>query len=381
MDFTWSEEQERLRAAAVEFARRELNDGLIERDRRGDFNQEGFHKCAAFGIQGLPVPKHYGGAGADALTSVGVLERLGYGCKDNGLLFSVNAQMWTVELPLIEFGTEEQKQRFLPGLCNGTLIGGNAMSEPDSGSDAYSLRTTAERRGDRYVLNGSKLFVTNGVLGDLILVFASTDRSASPAGISSFLVESRFPGFKRGRAVEKMGLRTSPMGELVLENCEVPIENRLGREGGGRNLFAQSMSWERGCILAGAVGAMERLLERSVGYARERRQFGQPIGKFQLVATKIVDMKMRLEEARSALYRAAWQRTQGGNVFLEAALAKLIISENWVRCAEDALQVHGGYGYTTEFELERELRDALGSRIYSGTSEIQRVLVASLLGL
>lgn len=381
MDFSWSEEQTQFRQAAVTFARDELNDGLVERDKAGEFNRAGWKKCAEFGIQGLPVPKDYGGMGADPLTTVGILESLGYGCRDNGLVFSINAHMWTVVIPLLDFGSAEQKQKYLPGLCNGELIGGNAMSEPESGSDAYSLRTTARRDGDRYLLNGSKIWVTNGTVGDLFVVFATVDRSKGPNGICGFLVEKGFRGFKVSRKLDKMGLRTSSMGELFFEDCEVPVENRLGREGNGKNLFTHSMTWERSCILANAVGAMERLLETSVRYARDRKQFGQSIGKFQLVGSRIVDMKMRLEEARAALYRTAWLRGQGKSVFLEAALAKLTISENWVKCAEDAIQIHGGYGYMTEAGIERELRDALGSRIYSGTSEIQRVIIASLLGL
>lgn len=381
MNFSWTEDQVRLREAARDFARDHLNDDLIERDRRGEFNADGWRHCARFGIHGLPLPKEYGGMGLDALTTVGVLEQLGYGCRDNGLLFSINAHMWTVAIPLRDFGSEEQRRRYLPRLCSGELIGGNAMSEPGSGSDAYSLRTTATRRGDRYLLNGSKVFVTNGPIGDLFVVFATVDRSKGAHAISCFLVEKGFPGFKVGRTLEKMGLRTSPMAELFFEDCEVPLENRLGREGNGQSLFTHSMTWERSCILASAVGAMQRLLERSIQYARERKQFGMPIGKFQLVASRIVDMKLRLEEARAALYRAAWLRSTGKNIFLEAALTKLVISEAWVKSAEDALQIHGGYGYMAEYEIERELRDALGSRLYSGTSEIQRQLVASLLGL
>lgn len=381
MDFAWTEEQTQFRQAVSGFAQKALNDGLHERDIRSEFNHAGWKKCAEFGIHGLPIPKEYGGMGADPLTTVGVLESLGYGCRDNGLVFSINAHMWTVEIPLRDFGNEEQKQKYLPRLCNGELIGGNAMSEPGSGSDAYSLKTTAERRGDRYVLNGSKVWVTNGTVGDLILVFATVDKSKGANGISGFLVEKNFPGFKVSRKLEKMGLRTSPMAELFFEDCEVPVENRLGREGNGKNLFTHSMTWERSCILANGVGAMERLLETSIQYARDRKQFNQSIGKFQLVATKIVDMKMRLEEARSSLYRTAWQCSKGKSVFLEAALTKLTISENWVKCAEDAIQIHGGNGYMAEYGIERELRDALGSRIYSGTSEIQRILVASLLGL
>ena len=381
MDFSWSEEQTQFREAAVKFAREELNEGLAERDHRGEFNRDGWRKCAEFGIQGLPIPKQYGGLETDPLTTVGVLESLGYGCKDNGLVFSINAHMWTVAIPILDFGTEEQKKRYLPGLCGGALVGGNAMSEPGSGSDAYSLQTTATREGDNYLLNGSKTFVTNGTVGDVFVVFATVDKAKGPNGISGFLVENKFPGFHVSRTLDKMGLKTSPMGELFFENCEVPVANRLGREGAGKNLFTHSMTWERSCILANAVGAMQRLLDLSIQYAKDRKQFGQSIGKFQLVATKIVDMKMRVEEARAALYRAAWLRGQGKSIFLEAALAKLTISENWVKCAEDALQIHGGYGYMTEFGIERELRDALGSRLYSGTSEIQRIIAASLLGV
>ena len=381
MDFAWSDEQMQLRDAVKSFARDELNEGLRERDKRGEFNREGWLKCAKFGIHGLPVPTDYGGMGADPLTTVGVLENLGYACRDNGLVFSINAHMWTVEVPLLDFGSEPQKRKYLPDLCNGTLIGGNAMTEPGSGSDAYSLRTTAERRGDRYVLNGSKTFVSNGNVADLIVVYATLDRSAGPNGICGFLVEKEYSGFQVGRPFEKMGLRTSPMAELFFDDCEVPAESRLGREGGGQSLFTHSMNWERACILSNAVGAMQRLLDVSIRYARDRKQFGQSIGKFQLVSSKIVDMKMRVDQAQAALYRTAWLQTRGRNVYLEAALAKLTISENWVRCAEDAIQIHGGYGYMVESEVERELRDALGSRLYSGTSEIQRVLIASLLGL
>jgi alkylation response protein AidB-like acyl-CoA dehydrogenase len=231
------------------------------------------------------------------------------------------------------------------------------------------------------MLNGSKTFVSNGNVADLIVVYATLDRSAGPNGICGFLVDKNSPGFQVGRPLEKMGLRTSPMAELFFDDCEIPVENLLGREGSGQSLFTHSMNWERACILSNAVGAMQRLLDISIRYARERKQFGQSVGKFQLVSTKIVDMKMRVDQAQAALYRTAWLQGKGRTVYLEAALAKLTISENWVRCAEDALQIHGGYGYMVETEVERELRDALGSRIYSGTSEIQRVLVASLIGL
>ena len=379
MDFSWSPQQKELFDAIGQFAAKELNDNLIENDRHGVFNRVGWKKCGEIGIQGLAVPAAYGGVGQDPLTTVGALERLGYTCRDNGLVFSLNAHMWTACMPLVGFGTEEQKQRYLPGLCNGDLIGGNAMSEPNSGSDAYGLSTTAVKNGDRYFLNGSKTFVTNGSEADVIVVFATVDKSEGPAGISAFLVEKSFKGLSIGRKLEKMGLRTSPMAELFFDDCDVPEENRLGRERAGTSLFTHSMTWERGCILASAVGSMQRLLETCLRYAKERKQSGQSIGKFQLVATKLVDMKIRLETARFMLYHGAYQRSLGRTAILEAAMAKLHISESWTKSCEDALQIHGGYGYMKEYEIERELRDAIGSRLYSGTSEIQRNIIASLL--
>jgi L-prolyl-PCP dehydrogenase len=381
MDFGWSEEQTLLRDTIADFARAELNDGLLEREARGEFNRGGWGRCAAMGVHGLPVPVEYGGMGLDALTTMGVLESLGYGCKDNGLVFSINAHMWTLEMPLLGFGTEEQKRRWLPRLCSGELIGANAMSEPGSGSDAYGLTTRAEKRGDRYLLSGSKVFVSNGPVADLYLAFATVDPALGPNGVSAFLVERGAPGLTVGSPVHKMGLRTSPMSELFFDGCEIPAENMLGREGAGKNLFTDSMTWERSCILASAVGAMQRLLDASVRYANERKQFGQPLAKFQLVASRLVDMKLRLETSRALLYRAGWMKGRGRSIFLEAALAKLHISESWVACAQDAIQIHGGYGYMAEYEVERELRDAIASRIYSGTSEIQRMIIAPLLGV
>jgi alkylation response protein AidB-like acyl-CoA dehydrogenase len=379
MDFSWSDEQRELMDAVVRFAGEHLNENLVERDRSGTFSREGWDECAKFGIQGMPVPAEYGGLGLDALTTVGAMEKLGYACRDNGLVFSINAHLWTVSMPLVAFGTPEQKQRFLPGLCDGSLVGGNAMSEPDSGSDAYALRTTAEKKGDRYLLNGSKTFVTNGPIADVIAVYAATDRSKGAHGISAFLVEKNSPGLSVAKKLEKMGIHTSPMAELYFDNCEVPAENRLGKEGAGPSLFTHSMNWERGCILASAVGAMQRLLETCIRYAKERKQFGQPIGKFQLVGSKLVDMKLRIETARYLLYYGAWLRSKGRSAIMEAAMSKMYISDCWVKCCEDAIQIHGGYGYMADYEVERELRDAIGSRLYSGTNEIQRNIIASLL--
>ena len=255
------------------------------------------------------------------------------------------------------------------------------MTESGSGSDAYGLATTAERKGNKYLLSGGKMFVTNGPIADVVVVFATLDRAKGARGITAFLVEKDFPGLSVIRKVEKMGLRTASMGELALKNCEVPAENRLGKEGAGIAIFTHSMEWERSCIVAGAVGAMERQLEDCIRYARKRQQFGKPIGKFQLVASKIVDMKIRLETAKTLLYKVGWLKKEGRAVLMESAMAKLYISESWVQSCLDAIQIHGGYGYLTEFEVERELRDALGSKLYSGTSEIKRLIISQCLGL
>ena len=273
------------------------------------------------------------------------------------------------------------QQKYLPGLCSGELIGAHGMTEPDSGSDAYSLRTRAERCDGGYVLNGTKMFVTNAPVADLAVIFATVDPGRGLWGITAFLVERGTPGFDVSRDLHKMGLRTAPMAELILQDCYVPEENRLGPEGIGARIFNSSMEWERSCILAGHVGAMERQLETSIRYARERVQFSQPIGKFQSVANRIVDMKVRLETARLLLYKVAWLKKTGRPAVMEAALAKLYLSECFVASSLDAIRIHGGYGYMTEFEVERDLRDAVGGTLYSGTSDIQRTIIARLLGL
>jgi len=381
MDFSWSNEQIAFKEAVIRFAQKELNNDLVELDKKGEFPWDSWRKCAEFGIHGLPIPGEYGGSNADILTTMLAMEGLGYGCKDNGLIFAINAQMWSIQLPILTFGTEEQKRNYLPKLCSGSYIGAHGMTEPGSGSDAYSLETRAERGRGYYILNGTKMFVTNAPVADLALVFANVDRAKGIGGITAFLVEKGFPGLSVSREIEKMGLRTSVMGEVILDNCEVPVENRLGAEGAGVAIFNSSMEWERSCILASHLGAMERQLETCIKYAKERRQFGQQIGKFQSVANKIVDMKVRLETARLILYKVAWLKKIGQKPTMEAAIAKLYLSECFVQSSLDAIQIHGGYGYMTEFEVERDLRDSIGGRIYSGTSEIQKVIIARWLGL
>ena len=381
MDFSWTKEQLDFKNAVTEFAKKELNTGLIDRDRQGELSRDNWKKCAQMGILGLATPEEYGGSGTDILTTMLVMEGLGYGCRDNGLIFAMNAQMWSVQHPILTFGTEAQKQKYLPGFCSGDLIGAHGMSEPDSGSDAYSLRTRAERTSEGYRLNGTKMFVTNAPIADVALIFATVNPAKGRGGVTAFLVDKGTPGFKVSRNIEKMGLRTSPMGELILEDCVVPEENRLGPEGAGPAIFNSSMEWERSCILGSHIGAMERQLEASIRYSRERRQFGQPIGKYQSVANRIAEMKVRLETARLLLYKVAWLNKIGKPAVMEAAMAKLYISECFVSSSTDAIRTYGGYGYMTEMEVERDMRDAVGGTLYSGTSDIQRMIIARWLGL
>src|SRR5258705_12568220 len=380
MEFSWSAEQLQLREAIIAFGRQALSDDLIARDRNETFSRELWTRCAEFGLIGLPFPVEYGGGGSDVLTTVLAMETLGYVCKDDGLSFGINAQMWSVMMPIHRFGTPEQKERYLTRLCSGEWIGAHGMSEPDSGSDAFSLRTTARLDGDSYVLNGTKTFVSNAPVADVFVVFTTVDRSLGSLGLTAFLVERDTPGFRVGRPLEKMGLRTSLMAELIFEDCRVPVKNRIGREGRAVGIFNDSMEWERSCILAPCLGGIQRQLESGSLYAREREQFGQSIGKFASVSQRLVAMKVRLEIGRLALYRAAWLKMNGQPASEAAAIAKLYVSDAWTQTCIDAIQLRGGYGFMTDYEVERDLRNAIGSTLYSGTSDIQRALIARSLG-
>jgi alkylation response protein AidB-like acyl-CoA dehydrogenase len=375
------EEHQKLQDGAIEFAQSELGKDIIRRDREEEFSREDWRKCANFGVLGMPVPREYGGMGLGITEVIAVMEGLGYGTSDQGLLFSINAHMWTRIMPISLYGTPEQKQHYLPRLSNGEWISANAASEPEAGSDVFSMRTRAERRGDHYVLNGTKTFVTNAQVADLFVAYATIDPRLGSMGITGFLIERNTPGIVISKPLEKMGLRTSPMAEVVFDECKVPVSNRLGREGRGVAVFESSMEWERGCILANYLGLMKRQLERSIQYAQNRKQFGKTIGKFQSVANRIVNMKVRLDTCRQLVYRIGWLKEHGKPAMLEAAVAKLHVSESLVANCQDAIQIFGGYGYMVEQQIERELRDAVGSTLYSGTTEIQRNLIARCLGL
>ena len=381
MDLEFTEEQERVREGAIAFARADLQPDVLRQEPSHAFPFGLWRKCAAFGVQGLPMPKEYGGRGMDALSTVIAMEALGYGCADQGLLFSIHAQLWSVQTPICKFGTPAQKEKYLPKLCDGTWIGAHCMSEPASGSDSFHLSTSAVRKDDRYILNGSKEFVTNGPVADLLLVFATVDPTKGIWGLIAFLVETTTRGVVRGAKDDKLGLNTAQMGSVTFEDCEIPTECVLGREGQGSAIFNHSMAWERSCILASTVGAMQHQLERSTQYAKDRRQFGKPIGSFQLVASRLVDMKVRLETARLLLYQTASGLAKGDLSTMTAAIAKLYISECAVQSSLDAIQIHGARGVSKAFGIEGDLRDAMAGRIYSGTSEIQRLIIARGMGL
>jgi alkylation response protein AidB-like acyl-CoA dehydrogenase len=381
MNFDITDEQRAFRELVISFAQRELTAGVLKPNGDSTFSREAWKKCAQLGVQGLLVPSEYGGAGADTLTFIVAMEALGYACHDNGLLFSLGAQILSCQHPIVRFGSEEQKRTYLPRLCSGSLIAAHAMSEPGSGSDAFSLTTSARRDGDSYVLNGSKNFVTNAPIADLFLVFASIDRSKGFAGLCAFLVDRDSPGLTVAKPLHKMGLNTSPMAEIFLSDCRVPATSMLGKVGAGMAIFNAGMELERSLILASALGTMQRNLERSVQHARERRQFGHQIGKFQAVSHRIVNMKLRLETARLLMYRLGWSIDHGRPIGLDSALVKLYLSECFLESSQEALRIFGGYGFMADYEIEADVRDAFGSVLYSGTSDIQRSLAARYLGL
>ena len=379
LSFTAKQREQRDRIVA--FARDELGSRLRDHDRAGTFARDDWARCADQGILGSHIPSAYGGQGNDAVTTVLSLEALGYGCPDNGLSLAVGGQTWSVQEPILIYGSEEQKRRYLPRLCSGAWIGCHGVSEEGSGSDALSLRTTATRTDGGYRLDGRKTYIGMAPIADLAVVLANADPAAGKWGVSAFLVERGTPGFTQGPPRAKSGTRSNPMGDLVFEDCFVPDANRLGSEGIGMSLFTQTISWERAFIHAGHLGAMQHLFERCVRQAKERKQFGQAIGGFQAVSHRIADMRLRLETSRLLMYQAAALKDAERDATMECAMANLHISEALLACATDAVRLHGARGYLEEHGVERQLRDAVGGVIYAGTSDIQRNLIASMLGL
>ena len=383
MDLTWTKEQLAYKQKVIDFAEKNLNNSLSKRDRDCVFSREDWQKCADFGLQGLASPLKYGGQNdeVDILSATLAMEGLGYGCRDNGMPFSLNAQMWTVQLPIAQFGSEFQKNKFLKPLSSGKWIGCHGLTEINAGSDVFNMETIAEKVDGGYILNGSKRLITLGPIADIALVFAKTNPKLGKWGVSGFIVEKGTKGFSVSENKPKMGLRTVPIGDLVFEDCFVPDENRLGKEGAGWSITISSLEYDRCNILASQLGAMEYQLESTIKFVKNRKQFGKSIGDFQSVSNRIANMKLRVETSRLLLYNVAWLKSQGKSAMMEAALLKLHLSESFVQSSMDAIRCHGGSGYLTENEIERNLRDAVGGVIYAGTSDIQRNIISQILGL
>lgn len=367
----------------IDFARRELTDDVIIRDRENTFARELWQKCADFGIQGLAATTEYGGQEEeiDVFRAVVAMEGLGYGCPDTGLTLGLNAQMWAVQITLGLFGTEAQKAKYLPGLVSGELIGCHALTEAESGSDVFTLTTTAKHCPGGYLLNGGKRLVTLAPVADVAVVFANTAPERGKWGISAFLVERTAEGYTASANRAKMGLRTAPFGELVFQDCFVPEANRIGTEGAGFSICNHSLEYDRCCILSGKLGTMQRQLEEAVAFARGRKQFGKPIAEFQSVSNRIADMRLRIEISRLLLYRLASLKLHGQSTMAESSMLKLYLSEAFVASSLDAIRIGGGNAYLTDFGTERDLRDAVGGVLYAGTSDIHRNIIAKFTGL
>ena len=368
--------------AASRWAAEALTDtDLVDRDQNCVFWAEGWQTLADRGMLGLLADPRHGGQALDLCSALLTIEGLGHGCRDEGLIFALSSQVLTMQLTLQRFASEAQQDRWLPQLISGDAYGAFAMSEPESGSDAYSLTTTATRTADGYVLNGEKAWITMAPLADVFVVFATVNPDHGRWGITTFLVPGDTPGLTVGENKPKSGMRTTPFANVVFDNCQIPESARIGAEGAGASMFSSAMEAERGFLLASGVGALQRVLDDAVSYARSREQFGQPIGAFQGVSHPIAEIKLAHESARLLLYKAAALQQRGDASMMAAALAKLGASEAVLSGSLTSLEVHGARGYVTEHEVEREVRNALGGVIYGGSSAIQKNIIARLLGL
>ena len=367
--------------AVLRFARTRLSPGARQREADSLFDRKLWDECAEFGLCGLPIPETWGGSGLDAVDTMLVVETLGRACEDGGLVFSLCAHMFASAVPIWRSGATEIHQRYLRGIASGQLLCANATTEPEAGSDIHAMKATARRDGADYLLDGTKCFITNAPVADLLLIYAKTDPTAGFMGISAFVVPRDTPGVRVVAEHGKTGLRTSPWGTVYLEECRVPEAARVGPEGAGAALFGESMIWERCCLFAYYVGAMERTLTSAVEHVRTRKQFGHRLAAFQSVQNRIVDMKLRLETSRLLLYRVGELHRQGKRCDDAVAMCKLWISEAAVQSGLDAVQIFGGMGVSMETGVDALLRDAIPARIFSGTSEMQRTIIARMLGL
>ncbi|PFA68158.1 acyl-CoA dehydrogenase [Bacillus sp. AFS015802] len=376
MNFKLSEEHEMIRKMVRDFARNEVAPTAAERDEEERFDMDLFKKMAELGLTGIPWPEEYGGIGSDYLAYCIAVEELSRVCASTGVTLSAHTSLagW----PVYKFGTEEQKQKYLRPMAQGEKIGAYGLTEPGSGSDAGGMKTTARLEGDHYVLNGSKIFITNGGIADTYIVFALTDPSQRQRGTSAFIVEADFEGFSVGKKEKKLGIRSSPTTEIVFEDCKVPKENMLGKEGDGFKIAMMTLDGGRNGIAAQAVGIAQGALDASVEYAKEREQFGKPIAANQGISFKIADMATSIEASRLLTYQAAWLESEGLPYGKESAMSKLMAGDTAMKVTTEAVQIFGGYGYTKDYPVERYMRDAKITQIYEGTQEIQRLVISRM---
>ncbi|WP_090822005.1 acyl-CoA dehydrogenase [Paenibacillus sp. yr247] len=375
MHFDLTAEQTMIRNMIHDFAESEVAPGAIDRDRTGIFPKEIFEKLAKLELMGLPFPEQYGGGGADTISFAIVVEELSRGCASTGITYSAHISLGGAPIHL--YGSEEQKTNFLTPLCKGEYLGAFGLTEPEAGSDAGGTRTSADLDGDEWVINGSKCFITNASYAQNLVLTAVTDNSKGTNGISAFIVPTDTPGFTVLDNYEKMGLHASNTTELVLDQVRVPRGNLLGIEGNGYKQFLAALDGGRIGIGAMAVGIAQGAYEKSLQYAKQRKQFGRNLSAFQAIQFKLADMAMYIEIARTMVYKAAWLKDQGRRFKKEAAMAKLFASEMCMKVCDQAVQIHGGYGYMREYEVERSMRDAKLLEIGEGTSEIQRMVIAN----
>lgn len=379
MDFDFTEEQKDFAKSIQEFAEKEIAPGSRDREQTVEFPHDIWKKMAEFGLLGLPVPEEYGGSGADAVTTTLANEVFARYCRDMDLMIKWGSHTMICAMPIAALGSEEQKKKYLPGLCEGSHIGAFALTEPEAGSDATALRSKAVRDGDVYILNGNKMYISNAPHADVFVTFAKTADEAGNEGISTFIVESDSPGFVRGKPLELYSPSVgSDVGEIAFDDCRVPAENLLGVEGAGFYAMLTSLGWER-LAFAGFLGGMACNLDDCIAYAKERQAFGRPISKFQLIQAKLADMAVDLEAARLLTYKLAWMFDTNQVIHLQAAIAKLFTTEAALRNALEGIQVFGGYGCMTDENIGRSLWPAKASVIGGGTSEIQRLTIARML--
>ena len=377
MHFKLSEEHEMIRKMVRDFAKNEVAPTAAERDEEERFDREIFDKMAELGLTGIPWPEEYGGIGSDYLAYCIAVEELSRVCASTGVTLSAHTSLagW----PIYKFGSEEQKQKYLRPMAQGEKIGAYGLTEPSSGSDAGGMRTTAKLVGDQYVLNGSKIFITNGGIADTYVVFALTDPESKQKGTSAFIIEKDFPGFTVGKKEKKLGIRSSPTTEIIFEDCRVPKENLLGKEGEGFKIAMMTLDGGRNGIAAQAVGIAQGALDAAVDYAKERVQFGKPIAAHQGIGFKLADMATGIEASRLLTYQAAWLESEGLPYGKESAMSKLFAGDTAMKVTTEAVQVFGGYGYTKDYPVERYMRDAKITQIYEGTQEIQRLVISRMI--